>query len=87
MAWIAAMPLPELKVKGSAVIKHEGRQILLVHYGENVFACANRCPHEGYPLSEGACKVACSPAIGTIGSLTLLRAKRLSAATSLNFIR
>src|SRR5262249_49329946 len=29
------------------------RQILLIGAGERIFAIANRCPHEGYPLSEG----------------------------------
>ena len=53
MAWIDALSLDELAAKGKAVVRHAGRQILLLHTGRGVFACANRCPDEGYPLSEG----------------------------------
>ena len=54
MAWIDALGLDELAARGKAIVRHEGRQILLVHSARGVFACANRCPHEGYPLSEGS---------------------------------
>ena len=54
MAWFDALPLDELAAKGKTVVRHEGRQILLLHTERGVFACANRCPHEGYPLSEGS---------------------------------
>ena len=40
-------------------LRHEGRQILLLHTERGVFACANRCPHEGYPLSEGSLADGC----------------------------
>lgn len=53
MAWIDVLAAADLKAKGRTVIRQNGRQILLVHNGTEVFACANRCPHEGYPLSEG----------------------------------
>lgn len=53
MAWIDVFSVDALKAKGNAVIRRDGRQILLLHNGADVFACANRCPHEGYPLSEG----------------------------------
>jgi len=43
----------ELREKGSKVVRARGKQILLIAHGERVFAVANRCPHEGYPLSEG----------------------------------
>ena len=59
MAWIDALPLDELAAKGKAVLRHEGRQILLLHTERGVFACANRCPHEGYPLSEGSLADGC----------------------------
>ena len=38
---------------GRKVLRRDGKQILLLASGERVFAIANRCPHEGYPLSEG----------------------------------
>jgi nitrite reductase/ring-hydroxylating ferredoxin subunit len=53
MAWIDVLSLADLKAKGKAVVRHDGRQILLVVDGAEIYACANRCPHEGYPLSEG----------------------------------
>jgi nitrite reductase/ring-hydroxylating ferredoxin subunit len=34
-------------------VRKDGKQVLLIAAGERVFAIANRCPHEGYPLSEG----------------------------------
>ena len=63
MAWIDVVSLAELEAKGKAVIRRDGRQILLLHNGAEVFACASRCPHEGYPLSEGAlhgCVLTCN---------------------------
>jgi nitrite reductase/ring-hydroxylating ferredoxin subunit len=59
MNWINALPLAELEAKGKAVVRHGGRQILLLHTERGVFACANRCPHEGYPLSEGSLTNGC----------------------------
>ena len=35
------------------VLRRGKRQILLIAAGEQVFAVAARCPHEGYPLIEG----------------------------------
>ena len=35
------------------VFRHGSKQILLLSMGEKLFALDNRCPHEGYPLSEG----------------------------------
>src|ERR1700679_3171900 len=43
----------ELKGRGRKVVRRNGRQILLIAADERIFAVANRCPHEGYPLSEG----------------------------------
>jgi len=43
----------ELKAKGRKVVRRAGKQILLVAAEGKIFAVANRCPHEGYPLSEG----------------------------------
>ena len=31
MAWFDALPLDELAAKGKTVLRHEGRQILLLH--------------------------------------------------------
>jgi nitrite reductase/ring-hydroxylating ferredoxin subunit len=43
----------ELGQSGRKLFRRDGKQILLIASGARVFAIANRCPHEGYPLSEG----------------------------------
>jgi nitrite reductase/ring-hydroxylating ferredoxin subunit len=53
MVWVDLASEAELAAKGKLLLRHEGRQILLLRTGRGVFAVANRCPHEGYPLSEG----------------------------------
>lgn len=58
-AWTPVMPLAELAERGKAVIKREGKQILLWQSGETVYAVNNRCPHEGYPLAEGVLSDGC----------------------------
>ncbi|HEY1753487.1 MAG TPA: Rieske 2Fe-2S domain-containing protein [Caulobacteraceae bacterium] len=49
----------ELRQRGRKVVRRGGKQILLVASSERVFAVANRCPHEGYPLSEATLGPAC----------------------------
>lgn len=51
--WVEALPLAELRRKGRALVKREGRQVALFDTAGSVRAIANRCPHQGYPLSEG----------------------------------
>ncbi len=43
----------ELQKKGRKVVRRAGKQVLLLAAEGKIFAIANRCPHEGYPLSEG----------------------------------
>jgi nitrite reductase/ring-hydroxylating ferredoxin subunit len=43
----------DLRAKGRKLIRQGGKQILLIAREGRIFAIANRCPHEGYPLSEG----------------------------------
>src|ERR1051326_9167356 len=49
----AGLSRAELRAKGRKVIRKAGKQVLLIEADGRVFAIANRCPHEGYPLSEG----------------------------------
>jgi nitrite reductase/ring-hydroxylating ferredoxin subunit len=49
----AGVKAEDLKVAGRKVVRRAGKQILLIASGDRIFAIANRCPHEGYPLSEG----------------------------------
>jgi nitrite reductase/ring-hydroxylating ferredoxin subunit len=58
-AWRSAVSLDRLRRDGKALAKIDGRQIALFDTAEGVFACNNRCPHEGYPLREGTLDGAC----------------------------
>jgi nitrite reductase/ring-hydroxylating ferredoxin subunit len=59
MAWVDVAPLEKLKAQTKLVVRHKGRQILLILTEGGLYACANRCPHEGYPLSEGVLTGGC----------------------------
>src|ERR1700744_651190 len=64
MAWIDAVSEAELAAKGKLVIRAQGRQILVLATARGIAAFPNRCPHEGYPLSEGTldseCRLTCN---------------------------
>ena len=49
----AVAEIAELEARGRLVVKQGDKQIVLFHSDRGVYACNNRCPHEGYPLSEG----------------------------------
>src|ERR1700691_2141846 len=49
----------ELGREGRKLLRRDGRQVLLIATVERIFAIANRCPHEGYPLSEGTLGPGC----------------------------
>jgi nitrite reductase/ring-hydroxylating ferredoxin subunit len=53
MPWVDVLAADALAAAGKAVVRHDGRQILVLQTERGLYACANRCPHEGYPLSEG----------------------------------
>jgi nitrite reductase/ring-hydroxylating ferredoxin subunit len=57
--WIRAVDLERLQASRPIAVKLQGKHIaLFLHQGE-VLACNNRCPHEGYPLVEGALDADC----------------------------
>jgi nitrite reductase/ring-hydroxylating ferredoxin subunit len=58
--WIDAGAGADLRAKGRRVLKAGAKQILLIDDGDRLFACNNRCPHEGYPLSEGTLGSECT---------------------------
>lgn len=58
--WIDAGAGADLRSKGRRVLKAGAKQILLIADAGRLFACNNRCPHEGYPLSEGTLGPACT---------------------------
>ncbi len=62
--WIEAAALATLRAKGKLVVRHQGKQVALFDTPRGVRACNNRCPHEGYPLTDGtldgACELTCN---------------------------
>ena len=52
-SWKLATTLSALADGGRKVFRVSGKQIAMFRRGNTVHACNNRCPHEGYPLSEG----------------------------------
>ena len=64
MATPSGVTLGELRSAGKKLVRAAGKQVLLIAQGGRVFAIANRCPHEGYPLSEGTidgeCRLTCN---------------------------
>ena len=55
----AGVTVAALERAGRSVVRLGGRQILLVAQDGKLFAIANHCPHEGYPLSEGTLGPGC----------------------------
>ena len=49
----------DIEHAGRKVFRHAGKQVLLIAHEGRIFAIANRCPHEGYPLSEGSLGPGC----------------------------
>src|SRR5664279_4145703 len=57
--WQRAAEWERLASAGRLTVRVDGKQLaLFLHQGE-VLACNNRCPHEGYPLVEGALDAEC----------------------------
>ena len=59
MAWRWVAPEASLDGRDRAVVRVDGRQVLLLKTARGLYACDNRCPHEGYPLSEGSLAEGC----------------------------
>ena len=57
--WQRAISVAELEGKSKAIVKLGGKQILLLHSNGRIYACNNRCPHEGFPLAEGTISDGC----------------------------
>ena len=57
--WVKAVSVEDLRQKGRTVFRLDGRQIALFDTGKGIYACNNRCPHEGYPLREGTLDGTC----------------------------
>jgi len=57
--WQRLLPLAELAPQAVRMLRMDGRQIAVFHTDDGIRACDNRCPHEGYPLSEGSLSQDC----------------------------
>ena len=57
--WQLLMPLAELEPSAVKMVRVAGKQIAVFNTLEGIRACDNRCPHEGYPLSEGSLSSDC----------------------------
>ena len=51
--WARATTLADLEDGACKIFRTDGKQIALFRRADRIYACNNRCPHEGYPLSEG----------------------------------
>ena len=64
VGWVKAVSCDDLAEKGCTVFRLDNRQIAIFSTKKGIFACNNRCPHEGYPLREGTldedCKLTCN---------------------------
>ena len=59
MSWVKTVPCSELQ-RHPVVFQHPPKQVALFSINGSVYAVDNRCPHEGYPLSEGQVDGACT---------------------------
>lgn len=57
--WVVALQRDALKKSGRTVVKLGSKQIAVFQIDEKLYACNNRCPHQGYPLVEGHVKEDC----------------------------
>ena len=57
--WAFAALKTDIDDSGILLVRLEGKQIALFLKNGELFACNNRCPHEGYPLVEGDVSNAC----------------------------
>ena len=57
--WVRAVSKDDVVRRGVMIYRHRGRQIAIFNHDGSFYACNNRCPHEGYPLSEGTIDGGC----------------------------
>ena len=57
--WHEVTTLEELARRRALVFKRDRHQLAVIHSDAGCHAVDNRCPHEGYPLSQGSVDAAC----------------------------
>ena len=50
---ILAGTLDDIKDRGCTVVTGAGQTIVVFAQGDEIYALDNRCPHMGFPLSQG----------------------------------
>jgi nitrite reductase/ring-hydroxylating ferredoxin subunit len=63
--WIEALPLAEVPDGKATRVSLDGVNVLLARHGDRLFALADRCSHQGAPLSRGPIRFSGSPATVT----------------------
>ncbi len=58
--WHFAKPVADLKENNVTMARVSGKQIAIFDTPQGIRACDNRCPHEGFPLSEGSISDGCT---------------------------
>jgi nitrite reductase/ring-hydroxylating ferredoxin subunit len=53
-AFVRAAGLADVRAAGAMSVQVDGHTLALFAYGERVYAVDNRCPHMGFPLTEGS---------------------------------
>ncbi len=54
--WVRAMAVDDIKDGGAKSFAHAEKRIALFRTARGIFACDNRCPHQGYALVRGDVK-------------------------------
>jgi nitrite reductase/ring-hydroxylating ferredoxin subunit len=57
--WTRAIDVSGVQPGSPVAVKLAGKHVSLFSHGGEILACNNRCPHEGYPLVEGALDAEC----------------------------
>ena len=52
-SYVPVADLAALRADGRMLVNPEGRHVALFHHDGEVYAVDNRCPHMGFPLTEG----------------------------------
>lgn len=51
--WVKVCSEEDIPVGNTKLFRRNGKQVVIFATRDGYFACNNRCPHQGYPLSEG----------------------------------
>ena len=52
--FVRVAQLDDLREEGQEIVAPAGKSVALFYHDDEVYAVDNRCPHMGFPLSEGS---------------------------------